>query len=80
LGLGRLIVFFAEVITLSFEGQPGRLDGLDGAVTLDQGNDVGRVTPDMAREQKRRNLIAALEKSGFTIRPDVKQEDEGGLT
>ena len=37
-----------------------------------------RLTPDMTREQKRRNLIAALEKSGFTIRPDIKEEDGGG--
>ena len=37
-----------------------------------------RLTPDMAREQKLRNLKAALEKSGFTILPDEKLEDEGG--
>ena len=37
-----------------------------------------RLTPDMTREQKRRDLIAALEKSGFTILPDEKLEDEGG--
>ena len=31
-----------------------------------------RLTPDMTREQKLRNLKAALEKSGFTILPDEK--------
>ena len=36
------------------------------------------LTPDMTREQKMRNLKAALEKSGFTILPDEKLEDEGG--
>ena len=36
-----------------------------------------RLTPSMTREQIKRNLIAALEKSGFTIQPSPKQPDEG---
>ena len=36
-----------------------------------------KLTPDMTREQIKRNLIAALEKSGFTIQPSPKQPDEG---
>ena len=36
------------------------------------------LTPDMTRKQKIRNLRAALEKSGLTILPDEKLEDEGG--
>ena len=39
---------------------------------------LATLTPDMTRKQKIRNLRAALEKSGFTIRPDIKQEDGGG--
>jgi hypothetical protein len=30
---------------------------------------LARLTPDMTREQIKRNLIAALERSGFTIHP-----------
>ena len=36
-----------------------------------------RLTPDMTREQIKRNLIAALERSGFTVQPSPKQSDEG---
>ena len=32
----------------------------------------------MTREQIKRNLIDALEKSGFTIQPAEKQDDKGG--
>ena len=37
-----------------------------------------RLTPSMTREQMKRNLIAALEKSGFTIKPSVAPTDKGG--
>jgi hypothetical protein len=37
-----------------------------------------RLTPTMTREQIKLNLIAALEKSGFTIHPAKKLEDKGG--
>lgn len=37
-----------------------------------------RLTPSMTREQIKRNLIAALTKSGFTIKSRVEQEDKGG--
>jgi len=37
-----------------------------------------RLTPSMTKEQIKRNLIAALEKSGFTIQPAEKQDDKGG--
>ena len=37
-----------------------------------------KLTPDMTREQIKRNLIAALERSGFTIHPAEKQDDKGG--
>ena len=36
-----------------------------------------RLTPTMTKEQIKRNLIAALEKSGFTVYPSPKQPDEG---
>ena len=36
-----------------------------------------KLTPDMSREQIRKNLITALEKSGFTIKPSEKQKDKG---
>jgi len=36
-----------------------------------------RLTPPMTKEQIKRNLISALEKSGFTIQPSPKQPDEG---
>ena len=36
-----------------------------------------RLTPDMSREQIKRNLITALKKSGFTIHTSPKQPDEG---
>jgi hypothetical protein len=40
-----------------------------------------RLTPSMTREQIKRNLIAALEKSGFMIQPSPKQpDDEGGAS
>jgi hypothetical protein len=39
-----------------------------------------KLTPDMTREQIKRSLIAALEKSGFTIQPAEKQPDEGGAS
>ena len=39
---------------------------------------LARLTPDMTREQIKRNLIAALERSGFTVRPAEKQDDKGG--
>jgi hypothetical protein len=32
----------------------------------------------MTREQIKRNLIAALEKSGFTIQPSTKPNGKGG--
>ena len=37
-----------------------------------------RLKPSMTREQMKWNLIAALEKSGFTIPPTPKPEDKGG--
>jgi len=37
-----------------------------------------RLTPSMTREQIKRNLIAALEKSGFTVHPAEKHDDKGG--
>jgi hypothetical protein len=37
-----------------------------------------KLTPSMSREQIKRSLIAALEKSGFTIQPSPKQPDEEG--
>jgi len=37
-----------------------------------------KLTPDMTREQIKRNLIAALEKSGFTIHPAKKLVERGG--
>ncbi len=37
-----------------------------------------KLTPDMTREQIKRNLITALERTGFTIHPNVKKHDEGG--
>ena len=36
-----------------------------------------RLRPSMTREQIKRNLIAALEKSGFTIQSSPKQPYEG---
>ena len=36
-----------------------------------------KLTPDMTREQIKRNLVAALERSGFTIHPTEKQDDKG---
>ena len=38
---------------------------------------LARLTPDMTREQIKRNLIAALERSGFTIHPVEKKDDKG---
>lgn len=37
-----------------------------------------RLTPSMTREQIKRNLIAALDRSGFTIQPSPKQKNKGG--
>jgi hypothetical protein len=36
-----------------------------------------KLTPDMTREQIKENLVAALERSGFTIHPAEKLEDKG---
>ena len=36
-----------------------------------------KLTPDMTREQIKRNLVAALDRSGFTIHPTEKQDDKG---
>ena len=38
-----------------------------------------KLTPDMTREQIKRNLVAALERSGFTIHHTEKQDDKGDL-
>jgi hypothetical protein len=37
-----------------------------------------RLTPSMTREQIKRNLIAALERSGFTVHAAEKQDDKEG--
>ena len=37
-----------------------------------------KLTPDMTREKIKRNLVAALERSGFTIHSAEKQDDKGG--
>jgi hypothetical protein len=37
---------------------------------------LARLTPSMTKEQIKRNLINALEKSCFTIKPSVKQDDK----
>gem|GEM_PF-4729453 len=37
-----------------------------------------RLTPTMTREQIKRSLIAAFERSGFTVQPAEKQDDKGG--
>jgi hypothetical protein len=37
-----------------------------------------RLKPSMTREQMKQNLIIALEKSGFTIKPSVAPTDKGG--
>ena len=37
-----------------------------------------RLTPTMTREQIKRNLIAAFERSGFTVQLAEKQDDKGG--
>jgi hypothetical protein len=37
-----------------------------------------KLTPDMTLEQIKRNLISALEKSGFTIKPSVAPTDKEG--
>ena len=34
--------------------------------------------PDMSREEKREHLLAALRRSGITVHPIPKHEDEGG--
>ena len=36
-----------------------------------------RLKPTMSREQIKRNLIAVLERSGFTVQPSPKKSDEG---
>ena len=37
-----------------------------------------KLKPEMTREQSKRNLIAALEKSGFTVRSVETPKDKGG--
>jgi dihydroorotate dehydrogenase len=37
-----------------------------------------KLTPDITKEEMRKNLIKALEKSGFTIKPSVNQDDKEG--
>ena len=37
-----------------------------------------RLTPDMTREQKKQNLIDALEQSGIKVRAAPQQADDGG--
>jgi hypothetical protein len=37
-----------------------------------------RLKPSMTREQMKRNLIAALERGGFTIHPAANHEVKGG--
>ena len=39
-----------------------------------------KLTPDMTREKIKQNLVAALERSGFTIHLAEKQEDKGGAS
>ena len=39
-----------------------------------------KLTPNMTREQKVKNLISALENSGFTVHPSEKQKGDGGLS
>ena len=38
-----------------------------------------KLKPEMTREQIKRNLIAALEKSGFTVRPVETPTGKGDL-
>jgi len=40
---------------------------------------LARLTSDMTRDEKFKNLKNALERSGFTIKPSEKQEDDGGV-
>ena len=39
-----------------------------------------KLTPNMTREQKVKNLISAFENSGFTVHPSEKQNGDGGLS
>ncbi len=39
-----------------------------------------KLTPNMTREQKVKNLKLALERSGFTVHPSKKQKGAGGLS
>jgi len=39
-----------------------------------------RLTPQMSFEEQVQNLIAVLEKSGFTVQPAEKQDDKGGAS
>ena len=41
---------------------------------------LAKLTPNMTREQKVKNLISVLEKSGFTVHPDEKRKGNGGLS
>ena len=41
---------------------------------------LAKLTPNMTREQKVKNLILALENSGFTVHPSEKQKGGGGLS
>ena len=41
---------------------------------------LAKLTPNMTREQKVKNLISALENSGFTVHPSKKQKGDGGLS
>ena len=41
---------------------------------------LAKLTPNMTREQKVKNLISALENSGFTAHPSEKQNGDGGLS
>ena len=52
---------------------PTKLDNLATKPVL------ARLTPEMTREQIKRNLIAALEKSGFTVRPVETPTGKGDL-
>ena len=42
--------------------------------------ELAKLTPNMTREQKVQNLLAALKKSGFTVHPSKKQNGAGGLS
>jgi len=42
--------------------------------------ELAKLTPNMTRKQKAKNLLAALKKSGFVVQPSEKQKDAGGLS